>query len=71
MYLPHAALLASEPALIAMAELRITVTIVRMPLPILLPQQLFSHTLTLEFKMNGGEVGFSKTPLTGKRLCRE
>ena len=49
MNLPHAALLAPQPDLVAMTELGITVAIIRMALTILLPQQQFGHTFTFQF----------------------
>ena len=47
--LAHGALLPLMPVAITVAELRVAVTAVGIPLGVLLPQQLLGHPLTLEF----------------------
>ena len=54
-----------------MAELGVAVTVVRVPLTVLLPQQLLGNALMFERLVHAGEVGFSKAPLPGGWLCRE
>ena len=65
MNLPHAALLAPQPNLVAMTELGITVAIIRMALTILLPQQQFGHTFTFQFLADRRKVRFRKAALPG------
>ena len=66
--LPHTALLATLPLTIAVTELGVTVTIKRMLLAVLLPQQLFGDRLALEFLAHLDEVGFGEATLAGPGL---
>jgi hypothetical protein len=53
---------------IAVTELGVTVTIIGMLLPALLPQQLFGHAFAFEFLAYLGEIRFGETPLAGTGL---
>jgi len=66
--LPHTALLATLPLTIAVTELGVTVTIGRMLLTVLLPQQLFGDSFAFEFLAHLGEVGFGEAPLAAPGL---
>ena len=66
--LSHAALLATLPLTIAVTELGVTVTIKRMLLTVLLPQQLFGDRFALEFLAHLDEVGFGESTLAGPVL---
>ena len=46
-----------------MVELDVAVTVIRVNLPVLLPEQLLGHALALEFLVYAGEVGLSEAAL--------
>jgi hypothetical protein len=71
MNLSHATLLPTLPLAIAVTELGVTVTIIRMLLSVFLPQQLFGHTFAFELLAHLGEVGFGETTLASTGLSWE
>ena len=69
--LSHAAFLATLPLTIAVTELGVTVTIKRMLLTVLLPQQLFGDSFAFKLLAHLDEVGFGESTLAGPGLSWE
>ena len=71
MDLAHAAFLAAQPLEIAVTELGIAITVIRVLLAVFLPEQLLGDLLLFELNVGVGEIGFDKPSLPGTGLGRE